>query len=213
MSRRCGAWVSTSWGSWAPTRLAPPARPSPPRVYDDLDALLADPTVDVVHIATPDHLHAPQVRDVLAAGKHVVCEKPLALTSEDAAELVALADAAGKVHGVFQPAVLSAAPPGARERGVGQIGTPRFITGHYLQDWLLLDTDWNWRLVPDEAARCARSPISAATGSTSRGSSPGSGSWRSWPTSTRSCRCGAIRPGPWRRSPRSMPARSWSRSG
>jgi predicted dehydrogenase len=123
-----------------------------PRVYDDLDALLADPAVDVVHIATPNHLHAPQVRDVLAAGKHVVCEKPLALTAEDAADLVALADAAGKVHAVcfnlrFYPLLHQARASVAS----GEIGTPRFITGHYLQDWLLLETDWNWRLVPEEA--------------------------------------------------------------
>jgi predicted dehydrogenase len=123
-----------------------------PHVYDDLDALLADPAIDVVHIATPNHLHAPQVRDVLAAGKHVVCEKPLALTADDAVDLVSLADAAGKVHAVcfnlrFYPLLHQARASVAS----GEIGTPRFITGHYLQDWLLLETDWNWRLVPDEA--------------------------------------------------------------
>ena len=123
-----------------------------PMVYDDLDALLADPAIDVVHVATPNHLHAPQVRDVLAAGKHVVCEKPLALTADDAADLVALAGAAGKVNAVcfnlrFYPLCHQAR---ALVRS-GAIGAPRFITGQYLQDWLLLETDWNWRLVPDEA--------------------------------------------------------------
>ena len=128
------------------------AAASLPRVYDDLDALLGDPAIDVVHVATPNHLHAPQVRAVLEAGKHVVCEKPLALTAADAKDLVARADAAGKVHAVcfnlrFYPLCHQAR---ALVRD-GAIGRPRFVTGHYLQDWLLLETDWNWRLVPDEA--------------------------------------------------------------
>jgi predicted dehydrogenase len=123
-----------------------------PRVYDSVEALLADPAIDVVHIATPNHLHAPQVRAVLAAGKHVVCEKPLALTAADARDLVERADTARLVHAVcfnlrFYPLCHQAR---ALVRD-GAIGAPRFITGHYLQDWLLLETDWNWRLVPDEA--------------------------------------------------------------
>jgi predicted dehydrogenase len=67
-------------------------------VYDSLEALLADDSVDVVHLTTPDHLHHPQTKQVLAAGKHVVCEKPLAMTSEESAELLALAEESGLVH-------------------------------------------------------------------------------------------------------------------
>jgi predicted dehydrogenase len=150
--RRLGVDVVGVVGSDAGRAGRKAASASLPRVYDDLDALLADPAIDVVHIATPNHLHAPQVRDVLAAGKHVVCEKPLALTADDAADLVSLADAAGKVHAVcfnlrFYPLLHQARLMVA----TGEIGAPRFITGHYLQDWLLLETDWNWRLVPHEA--------------------------------------------------------------
>jgi len=67
-------------------------------VYDSLEALLADPSVAVVHLTTPNHLHHPQVKQVLEAGKHVVCEKPLAMTSEESGELLRLAEAGGLVH-------------------------------------------------------------------------------------------------------------------
>jgi predicted dehydrogenase len=61
-------------------------------------AVLGTGFVGIVHVATPNHLHVPQVRAALAAGKHVVCEKPLATTAADAAELLRLAEAAGVVH-------------------------------------------------------------------------------------------------------------------
>jgi len=149
--RRLGVDVVGVVGSDPGRAAKKAASASLPRVYDSLDTVLADPAIDVVHIATPNHLHAPQVRAVLDAGKHVVCEKPLALTAADARDLVARADAAGRVHAVcfnlrFYP-LCHQARALVRE---GAIGQPRFITGHYLQDWLLLDTDWNWRLVTDE---------------------------------------------------------------
>jgi predicted dehydrogenase len=152
--RRLGVDVVGVVGSDPGRAARKAASASLPRVYESLEALLADPAVDVVHIATPNHLHAPQVRAVLDAGKHVVCEKPLALTAADARDLVARAAAAGKVHAVcfnlrFYP-LCHQARVLVRD---GAIGQPRFITGHYLQDWLLLDTDWNWRLVPDEAGQ------------------------------------------------------------
>jgi predicted dehydrogenase len=92
------------------------------------------------------------VRTVLAAGKHVVCEKPLALSSKDTADLVSRAEDSGLVNAVcfnirFYPANHQAMSMVA----AGDIGEPRFITGSYHQDWLLLETDWNWRLQPDEA--------------------------------------------------------------
>src|SRR4051794_259979 len=152
--RRLGVDVVGVVGSDPGRAAQKAASVSLPRVYESLDALLADPAIDVVHIATPNHLHAPQVRAVLDAGKHVVCEKPLALTAADARDLVARADAAGKVNAVcfnlrFYPLCHQAR---ALVRD-GAIGQPRFVSGHYLQDWLLLDTDWNWRLVPDEAGQ------------------------------------------------------------
>src|SRR5512134_770304 len=62
-----------------------------PHIYSSLDELLADPKIDVVHLATPNHLHHPHAKAALLAGKHVVCEKPLSITSAQSAELVQLA--------------------------------------------------------------------------------------------------------------------------
>lgn len=123
-----------------------------PPVYESVEALAADPGVDVVHIASPNYAHADQVRTVLDAGKHVVCEKPLALTSGDTADLVARAEAAGAVNAVcfnirFYPANHQAMAMVAN----GEIGEPKLITGSYHQDWMLLETDWNWRLQPEVA--------------------------------------------------------------
>jgi predicted dehydrogenase len=120
-----------------------------PEPYDGFEAMLADPRVDVVHITSPNHLHHAQVRAVLEAGKHVVCEKPLGLDARETAELVSLAERSGLVHAVnfnirFYPQVQEAA---ARVRA-GALGDVHLISGGYLQDWLLLDTDWNWRLDP-----------------------------------------------------------------
>ena len=121
-----------------------------PRSYASLDDLLAD-DVQVVHVTSPNHLHHPQVRQILAAGRHVVCEKPLAMTSAQSAELVQLAGASGLVHAVnfnirWYPINQHVASM-VREGGVGDV---RMVTGHYFQDWLLYDTDWNWRLEADQ---------------------------------------------------------------
>ena len=120
-------------------------------VVDSVDALLADPAVDVVHVTSPNHVHAEHVRAALAAGKHVVCEKPLGVSSAETAELLALAEAAGVVHAVcFNLRYYAQNQHAAALVAAGAIGEPRFVTGRYHQDWLLLDTDWNWRL---DAAR------------------------------------------------------------
>src|SRR5215211_8411915 len=74
------------------------AKPGLPEPYESYEALLADDAVDVVHITTPNHLHRKQVAAALAAGKHVVCEKPLALTSHETAELVRLTAESGLVN-------------------------------------------------------------------------------------------------------------------
>ena len=77
--RRIGVQVRGVLGS-SPERGAPGRALGVPRAYDSLEELLDDPTVDVVHVTSPNHLHLPQARAVLAAGRHVVCEKPLAMT-------------------------------------------------------------------------------------------------------------------------------------
>jgi predicted dehydrogenase len=119
--------------------------------YGEWHALLADPDVHVVHNATPNHLHFPITAAALKAGKHVISDKPLALTSAESRELVRLAREAGVVHAVTfnyrgNPLVQHARTAIA----AGELGRPYFIHGHYLQDWLIKDTDYSWRLEPDK---------------------------------------------------------------
>jgi predicted dehydrogenase len=149
--RRLGVEVTGIVGS-TPERAAEKARAAAlPAPYPSFEAMLADPAVDVVHLTTPNHLHYPQVQAVLAAGKHVVCEKPLAMNSEETAELLRLAEDSGLVHATNFNIRFYAQNQDARRRvEAGEIGEPRLISGGYLQDWLLLDTDWNWRLDPAE---------------------------------------------------------------
>ena len=125
-----------------------------PHVYADLDELCADADVDVVHVTSPNYLHAGQVTQLVAAGKHVVCEKPLALSSAEGLAMLDAAETAGIVHAIcfnvrFNP-VLHEARAMVRR---GDLGPPRLVSGGYLQDWLLLDTDWNWRIDPAASGR------------------------------------------------------------
>lgn len=122
-----------------------------PRAYDRYEDLLADPDASVVHIVSPNRLHFEQCRLAMAAGKHVVCEKPLALTARETAELTKLAEPAPVVTAVcynvrFYPLCLE-----ARQRLFdGRLGDVYHVTGSYVQDWLLYDTDFNWRVLPDQ---------------------------------------------------------------
>jgi predicted dehydrogenase len=119
--------------------------------YAALDEILADPSVHVVHVTSPNHLHVPQALAILAAGKHVVCEKPLALTATESARLVEAAAASGLVNAVNFNIRFYPLHQHMREVVAdGRLGDVRFVTGHYFQDWLLHDTDWNWRLEPDK---------------------------------------------------------------
>ncbi len=115
--------------------------------YDSVEALLAHPGLQVVHNCTPNHLHAQINRQILAAGLHVFSEKPLCMTAEEARELVALAARAGVVHGVSfvyrQFAMVQQAAAMIRHGEVGRIFAAH---GSYLQDWMLLETDYNWRV-------------------------------------------------------------------
>lgn len=117
------------------------------RAYDSLEDLLADESIDVVHVTTPNHAHYPQVKSILGAGKHVICEKPLAMTSVESAEMVDLANASGKVAAVCYN--IRFYPLNQQAHGMvqaGDLGDIRFVTGHYHQDWLAKPSDWNWRL-------------------------------------------------------------------
>jgi len=120
------------------------------KAYESYEALISDPEVDVVHITSPNYAHYQQAKEALLAGKHVVCEKPLAMTTTESAELLSLAKESNRVHAVnfnirFYPLALHA-------RSLvqsGDLGQIYIVQGSYLQDWLLLPTDWNWRLEPE----------------------------------------------------------------
>lgn len=149
--RRLGVRVRGVVGS-SPERAREKGRTTNlPPVYESLEALLADDEIDVVHITTPNHLHHDQVAAVLAAGKHVLCEKPLALRVDEGVDLVQRANSSARLHCVcfnqrYYPIVHH-----ARAMVVGdEIGAVRFVSGGYLQDWLLFETDWNWRLVAEK---------------------------------------------------------------
>jgi predicted dehydrogenase len=150
--RRIGVNVVGVVGSTPERARRKAAAANLPRVYESYDELLGDGRVDVVHVASPNHVHANQVRAALDAGKHVVCEKPLALSRDDTADLLRRARDSRLVNAVcfnirFYPLCHQMQALVAS----GSIGPPRLISGSYLQDWLLLPTDWNWRLVPEEA--------------------------------------------------------------
>ncbi len=121
------------------------------RVYRDLDDLLNDESVEVVHIASPNAYHFTQAKRCLAAGRHVVCEKPLATTSTETSALKKLAEehsaqvAAVNYNIRFYPLCHEIRDRIAR----GDIGRVLSITGSYTQDWLLRQDDYNWRVEPD----------------------------------------------------------------
>jgi predicted dehydrogenase len=120
-----------------------------PRCYASLDAMLADPDIQVIHLATPNHLHFPHAKAALLAGKHVICEKPLAMNTVESAELVKLAAEKRLVNAVNYN--LRMYPLSHQARSMvqgGELGDLFILQGSYLQDWLLFPTDWNWRLEP-----------------------------------------------------------------
>lgn len=111
------------------------------------ETFLKDPTIDAIHIGTPNALHFSMAKEALLAGKHVVCEKPLAVSIEEAEELVALAAGTGLRNCVchnlrYYPMVQQM----RRMREGGELGDVLVVQGTYSQDWLLYETDWNWRV-------------------------------------------------------------------
>ena len=117
--------------------------------YRDIEEMVSDPQVQVVHVCTPNHLHRAMAQAALEAGKHVICEKPLATTLEDAQALAALAARTGLVATVpfvyrYHPVVREARARIAQ----GELGPLHLIHGSYLQDWLLDPASNNWRVDP-----------------------------------------------------------------
>ena len=122
-----------------------------PKAYASFSEVLEDKSVEAVHIATPNRLHFSMAKAALQAGKHVLCEKPLAMNSAESAELVDIAKRSGKAAGVnynirYYPLALQ-----AREMVRGRVlGEVYAIDGSYVQDWLLHPTDYNWRVLSEE---------------------------------------------------------------
>jgi predicted dehydrogenase len=149
--RRLGINVKGIVGSTPERARAKAAAVNLPHVFDSLEALLADSEIDAIHITSPNHLHHEQVVSVIGSGKHVICEKPLAVTVDEGADLVGRAKASGVVHAVcfnqrYYPLVHQAHTMVSH----GDLGDFRLVSGGYLQDWLLFETDWNWRLVGEK---------------------------------------------------------------
>ncbi|MFJ4623749.1 Gfo/Idh/MocA family protein [Streptomyces sp. NPDC088812] len=108
-----------------------------------------DSDVDVVHLCTPNHLHHPMARRVLEAGKHVVCEKPLAVSVEQAADLAGLAAGSGAVATVPFVYRFYSSVRLARSRLAADARAPWLLHGTYLQDWLADPAADNWRVDAD----------------------------------------------------------------
>lgn len=120
------------------------------RCYGDYRELLRDDDVEVVHICTPNYLHYEMSREALLAGKHVICEKPLAMNRKEAEELVELAEKKNLLHVVhFNIRYYPLAREARQMVKGGQVGTVFAVHGSYLQDWLFYETDYNWRLEPE----------------------------------------------------------------
>jgi predicted dehydrogenase len=145
--RAAGGVVSVAAGSSAETGLAAAERLGADRHATDTAELVAAADVDVVHVCTPNQVHAELAERALAAGKHVICEKPLATSIDSAQRLASLAASAGIVAAVpfvyrFYPMVRDAR---ARVRR-GDTGPLRLLHGTYLQDWLSRAEDNDWRV-------------------------------------------------------------------
>lgn len=123
-----------------------------PDAYGDYHDMLKDDSIDVVHNCTPNFMHVQVNKDILNAGKHCISEKPLGMNSEESAELVALAKNKGLVNAVnfnyrYYPLVQQMRIMVQN----GELGNVFAVQGCYMQDWLLYDTDWSWRLDPKMA--------------------------------------------------------------
>lgn len=130
-----------------------------PEVYGDYDhqAMIRSANVDVVHITSPNKAHVEQSIAAIQAGKHVVCEKPLGMTSKETQLVLKALAKAGKAAPVFAvnymcrffPAVLQMRAMVER----GDLGRIIHAQGHFFQDWLLKETDYNWRVLSSEGGK------------------------------------------------------------
>ncbi|PLT34479.1 Gfo/Idh/MocA family protein [Bacillus sp. V5-8f] len=122
-----------------------------PKAYGDYRELLNDCEINVIHNCTPNHLHFTINKEAILAGKHVLSEKPLAMDSKESAELVELAKKHNVVHAVNFNYRQHASIRNLRALVQnGEFGRVNLVHGSYLQDWLMYETDFNWRLDPKQ---------------------------------------------------------------
>ncbi len=122
-----------------------------PRSYGTYEELVADPEIDVVHNTTPSFLHFPVSMATIAAGKHIISDKPLALTGTECRTLRDAAEAAGVVNAVTFNYRGNPLVQQARVMvDAGEIGHVIFVHGHYLQDWMADDHVYSWRMDPEK---------------------------------------------------------------
>lgn len=120
-----------------------------PSFYTDLHEMLAKENVEVVHICTPNFAHFEGCREAIKAGVNVYCEKPLANSAQETAALCALAKEKGVLCAVNFNYRHNAAVQEMRERVAAEgWGRTFLIHGTYIQDWMMFDSDYNWRCVP-----------------------------------------------------------------
>ena len=125
-----------------------------PLVFSDYKEMLRSPEIDVVHITVPNRFHCDMALAALKAGKHCVCEKPLAMNTKETAMIVKQVAKAKTIFAVnynirFYPAVLRL----RKAVQEGELGEIMHVNGSYMQDWLFKETDYNWRLLPKEGGK------------------------------------------------------------
>ncbi len=152
--KRAGIHVTGVLGSSPSRSLQASQTLGLPRAYSSLDELLDDNEVDVVHITSPNRYHFFQASSALRAGKHVLCEKPLAMNASESAELVRIARESGRVAAVnynirYYPLCIEA----SQRMRSGEVGNLVHVAGSYVQDWLFHPTDFNWRVLDEEGGK------------------------------------------------------------
>ena len=122
-----------------------------PKCYGTLDDLLTDDEIDVVHNCTPNNLHLEVNEKIIRVGKHVFSEKPLARNSQESGKLLSLLNENKNIiHGMNYNYRMNPLVQEMKNKvRNGEIGQPKLVHGSYLQDWLLFDTDYNWRIEPE----------------------------------------------------------------
>ena len=124
------------------------------KAFEDYREMIDTMDLDTVHICTPNNTHKEMAIYALEKGIHVICEKPLCCSLEEAEEMVHAAEKSGKVaalnfHNRFYPMAYQ-----MRQMVLdGSIGDVLSIHGSYIQDWLLYNSDFSWRVLREESGK------------------------------------------------------------